>query len=433
MNRAIEAGQGVILLFILDQKLSRYWGRSEKRQGFYFSSLVNLERNIASRGASLLIHKGDPAQVIREVLTDFNIETVFLNKEVTPYGLARDKEIERTCGDFGVHLELCPDDHLTVPGLVTKDDGSPYTVFTPYYKKALKFKVPTPVQSSLETLVKISVAQAKEFPEISRWCSVEVPGYGLDFSDSEKILSRLKSMKNYMKSRDIPSEDGTTRLSAFLRFGVLSARQVFHYFDDEDAEFAELIRRQLYWRDFYKQIALNFPHVYKKSFRTQYDSISWTNDSKLYKLWKLGQTGFPIVDAGMRELNQTGFMHNRVRMITASFLVKNLHVDWREGAKYFAEKLIDYDPAVNNGNWQWAASTGCDAQPYFRIFNPWRQQKKFDPDCIYIKIWVPELADFSAKEIHAMEATEGKYLRKIINLRETAEETKLMFKQAAQN
>ena len=189
----------------------------------------------------------------------------------------------------------------------------------------------------------------------------------------------------------------------------------------------------MFFCKFYKQIALNFPHVYKKSFRAQYDTVSWTNDSKLFKLWKLGQTGFPIVDAGMRELNQTGFMHNRVRMITASFLVKNLHVDWREGAKYFAEKLIDYDPAVNNGNWQWAASTGCDAQPYFRIFNPWRQQKNFDPDCTYIKIWVPELAGFSAKEIHAMEATEGKYLRKIVNLRETAEETKLMFKQAAQN
>ena len=433
MNRAIEAGQGVILLFILDQKLSRYWGRSEKRQGFYFSSLVNLERNLSSRGATLLIREGDPSQVIREVLSEFKIKTVFLNREDTPYGLARDKEIVSTCGDLGVHVELCSDDHLTVPGLVTKDDGSPYTVFTPYYKKALKFKVPTPRQLSLESIVKISGAQAKEFPEIFRWCSAENPEHGLDSGDSEKILSRLRKVKNYKKNRDIPSEDGTSRLSAFLRFGILSPRQVYHYLDDEEAEFAELIRRQLYWRDFYKQIALNFPHVYKKSFRVQYDTINWTNDPELFNLWKLGQTGFPIVDAGMRELNQTGFMHNRVRMITASFLVKNLHVDWRAGAKYFAEKLIDYDPAVNNGNWQWAASTGCDAQPYFRIFNPWRQQKNFDSDCIYIKRWVPELAGFSAKEIHAMEATDGKYRRKIINLRETAEETKLMFKQAAQN
>ena len=429
----MEAGLDVILLFILDKNLSKYWGAAEKRQGFYFSSLVNLERALASRGGSLLIREGEPSQEIGKIVTEFQVKTVFLNSEDTPYGLARDKKIVTRCGDLGVQVELCSDDHLTAPGLVTKEDGSPYTVFTPYYKKALKFEVPTPRQSSLESIVKISGAQLQEFPEILRWCLVENLGYGLDSGDSEKILLRLKSLKNYKKSRDIPSEDGTSKLSAFLRFGILSARQVFHYFDDEEAEFAELIRRQLYWRDFYKQIALNFPHVYKKSFRAQYDTINWTNDPKLFKLWKLGQTGFPIVDAGMRELNQTGFMHNRVRMITASFLVKNLHVDWREGAKYFAEKLIDYDPAVNNGNWQWAASTGCDAQPYFRIFNPWRQQKNFDPDCTYIKIWVPELAGFSAKEIHAMEATEGKYLRKIINLRETAEETKLMFKQAAQN
>ena len=428
----MEAGLGVILLFIIDRNLSKLWERSEKRRGFYFSSLVSLERSLASRGASLLIREGEPSQEIGKIVTEFEINTVFLNREDTPYGLTRDKKIVTSCGDLGVHVELCSDDHLTAPGLVTKDDGSPYTVFTPYYKKALKFEVPTPGKPSLESLVKISGVQSQRFPEISRWCSVENPGYELHSVDTEKILLRLKKVKDYKKSRDIPSEDGTTRLSAFLRFGILSARQVFHYFDDEETEVAELIRRQLYWRDFYKQIALNFPHVYKKSFRSQYDTISWTNDPKLFKLWKVGQTGFPIVDAGMRELNQTGFMHNRVRMITASFLVKNLHIDWRVGARYFAEKLVDYDPAVNNGNWQWAASTGCDAQPYFRIFNPWRQQKNFDPDCIYIKRWVPELTDFSAKEIHALEATEGNYLRKIISLRETAEETKLKFKQASQ-
>ena len=393
---------------------------------------MRLEKNLALRGVSLLIREGEPSQEIGKVLTEFQIVTVFLNGEDTPYGLARDEKILSVCGDLGVKVEICSDDHLTVPGLVAKDDGSPYTVFTPYYKKALKFEVPTPRQPSLESIVKTSGPQAQEFPEISRWCSVENPGYELDSDDTKKILSRLENVKDYKRSRDIPSEDGTSRLSAFLRFGIVSARQVFHYFDDGEAEFAELIRRQLYWRDFYKQIALNFPHVYRKSFRAQYDTIRWTNDPKLFELWTFGKTGFPIVDAGMRELNQTGFMHNRARMITASFLVKNLHVDWRAGAKYFAEKLIDYDPAVNNGNWQWAASTGCDAQPYFRIFNPWRQQKNFDPDCVYIKRWVPELAGFSAKDIHAMEATEENYLTKIINLRETAEETKLMFKQASQ-
>ena len=234
----MEVGLGVILLFILDKNLSKLWGGSEKRQGFYFSSLVDLERTLASRGASLLIREGEPSQEIKKIVTEFQVKKVFLNREDTPYGLARDKKIVTSCGDLGVHVELCSDDHLTAPGLVTKDDGSPYTVFTPYYKKALKFEVPTPRQPSLKSIVKISGAQSQEFPEILRWCSVKNLGYGLETGDSEKILLRLKNVKNYKTSRNIPSEDGTSRLSAFLRFGILSARQVFHYFDDEEAEYA---------------------------------------------------------------------------------------------------------------------------------------------------------------------------------------------------
>ena len=412
--------------------MTKYWKTSERRQGFFFQSVVRLEKALSLAGASLLIREGEPSREIGKLLAQYKIETVFFNREDTPYGLARDKKIIDTCRDFGADVRICADDHLTPPGLVVKDDGSPYTVFTPYYKKALKFSIPFPRKATLETAAVISGPKARDFEGVIDWCSVKTAGYELDFDESEEILSRLRNMQDYRDSRDIPARDGTSRLSAFLRFGIVSPRQVFHFFDDDEAELAELIRRQLYWRDFYKQIALNFPHVYQKSFRTQYDSIIWTNDRELFKLWKIGETGFPIVDAGMRELNQTGFMHNRVRMITASFLVKNLHVDWRAGAEYFAEKLIDYDPAVNNGNWQWAASTGCDAQPYFRIFNPWRQQKNFDPDCIYIKRWVPELVTSSPKEIHALETGEGKYLKKIINLRETAEQTKLMFKQASQ-
>ena len=329
-------------------------------------------------------------------------------------------------------MQICADDHLTPPGLVVKDDGSPYTVFTPYYKKALKFTIPFPRKATLETAAVISGPKARDFEGVIDWCSVKTAGYELDFDESEKILSRLRNMRDYRDSRDIPARDGTSRLSAFLRFGIVSPRQVFHFFDDDEAELAELIRRQLYWRDFYKQIALNFPHVYQKSFRTQYDSISWTNDRKLFKLWKIGETGFPIVDAGMRELNQTGFMHNRVRMITASFLVKNLHVDWRAGAEYFAEKLIDYDPAVNNGNWQWAASTGCDAQPYFSDIQSLASAKKFRPRLYLYKKMGARTATFSQGNPFLGEPEKGKYLKKIINLRETAEQTKLMFKQASQ-
>ena len=432
MTRALESGSRVILLFVIDRNLAKRHGNPERRQGFFFQSVVRLERALSLRGASLLIREGEPFRVIGKLLTEYKIETVFLNREDTPYGLARDRQIIDTCRDFGAEIKICADDHLTPPGLVVKDDGSPYTVFTPYYRKALKFAIPSPGKASLEAVAVVSGPKARDFQGVVDWCSVKTPGYELDFDEPEKILSRLRNIKDYKDNRDALARDGTSRLSAFLRFGIVSPRQVFHFFDDDEAEHAELIRRQLYWRDFYKQIALNFPHVYKKSFRIQYDSIRWSNDRKLFKLWKIGETGFPIVDAGMRELNQTGFMHNRARMITASFLVKNLHVDWRAGAKYFAGKLIDYDPAVNNGNWQWAASTGCDAQPYFRIFNPWRQQRNFDPDCLYIKKWVPELTAFSAKEIHSIENEDGKYLKKIINLRETAEQTKLMFKRASE-
>ena len=428
----MESGKRVILLFIIDRNLTKYRETSERRQGFFFQSVERLERALLSAGASLLIREGEPSREIGKVLAEYKVDTVFLNREDTPYGLERDRKIASTCSGFGTEVRACADDFLTPPGLVVKDDGSPYTVFTPYYKRALKFEVSTPRQIRLNSVAKIPGPRVRDFEQIAHWFAVKTPGYDLDFDKPEEILTRLKSIKDYKNSRDIPARDGTSRLSAFLRFGILSPRQIFHFFDDDEAELAELIRRQLYWRDFYKQIALNFPYVYQKSFRAQYDAISWTNDRRLFKLWKIGETGFPIVDAGMRELNQTGFMHNRVRMITASFLVKNLHVDWRAGAEYFAEKLIDYDPAVNNGNWQWAASTGCDAQPYFRIFNPWRQQKNFDPDCLYIKKWVPDLATFSAKEIHSIETEDGKYLKKIINLRETAEQTKLMFKQASQ-
>ena len=209
------------------------------------------------------------------------------------------------------------------------------------------------------------------------------------------VLKKLSSFDDYGKLRDFPAQDYSTHLSPYLKFTACSPREVCRHLDHDH----ELVR-SLYWRDFFTGIAYFFPHVFKGCFHTQYDKLKWVNDKRAFKRWCEGTTGIPIVDAGMRQMNQTGFMHNRVRMIVGSFLVKDLHIDWRWGEKYFAQTLIDYDPAVNNGNWQWVASTGCDAQPYFRIFNPWSQQKKFDPDCDYIKKWVPELRDLSPKAIH---------------------------------
>jgi deoxyribodipyrimidine photo-lyase len=216
------------------------------------------------------------------------------------------------------------------------------------------------------------------------------------------LLRKIKTLENYHEIRNIPAINGTSKLSAHNKFGTLSIREVYsaivHYFGQEHT-----LIKELYWRDFFTHIQFHFPHVLGHAFQKKFEHVKWSQNEKHFLSWCEGKTGFPIVDAGMRELNATGYMHNRVRMITACFLVKDLHIDWRWGEKYFAQKLVDYDPAVNNGNWQWAASTGCDAQPYFRIFNPWLQQKKFDPQCLYIKRWIPELVTVDVKTIHSLE------------------------------
>jgi deoxyribodipyrimidine photo-lyase len=278
-----------------------------------------------------------------------------------------------------------------------KKNGSPYSVFTPFYRNASLLPVNPPVSTGTLRLIRDRIAG-----EERSWQSILNVSFsgGARGGRSEglRLLSRLGEQERYAKTHDIPSIR-TTRLSAHLKFGTLSIRETYHAIGRR-LGLSHPLLRQLYWRDFFTSIAFHFPHVFGGAFHPQYDKVPWMKDVASYKRWCEGTTGFPIVDAGMRELAQTGFMHNRVRMITASFLVKDLHVDWRWGERYFASKLSDYDPAVNNGNWQWAASTGCDAQPYFRIFNPWRQQLRFDPECSYIKRWVPELASLLPKQIH---------------------------------
>ncbi|MEZ5334801.1 MAG: deoxyribodipyrimidine photo-lyase [Methanolobus sp.] len=236
---------------------------------------------------------------------------------------------------------------------------------------------------------------------------------------------------NYDNERDYPSIKGTTGLSAHNKLGTISIREFYHYVRNELDEGHTLIN-ELHWRDFFTHLAVAYPYVFNHAFKKKFDELSWLNDKELFDAWCNGKTGFPIVDAGMRELNTTGYMHNRVRMIVASFLVKDLHIEWKWGERYFASKLVDYDPCVNNGNWQWAASTGADSQPYFRIFNPWTQQKKFDPDCIYIKEWIPEFADISSKAIHSLEKSQQlpgvEYPQALINHKEEREKTLLMFK-----
>ena len=215
----------------------------------------------------------------------------------------------------------------------------------------------------------------------------------------KNLLDNLKSITNYQSDRNFPSKNQTTKLSAHNRFGTYSIREIYHKITNDLGKNHQLLT-ELHWRDFFTYTMYHFPHSFSKNFHPKYDKLVWSKNKKNFKKWCEGKTGFPIVDAGMRELNQTGFMHNRVRMVVASFLTKDLHIDWKWGERYFASKLLDYDPSVNVGNWQWAASTGCDSQPWFRIFNPWLQQKKFDPQCVYIKRHIPELENYSTEQIH---------------------------------
>lgn len=307
----------------------------------------------------------------------------------------------------------------------------PYTVFTPFYKNASQLHVAAPQQNQYSNYYQqeISFTDKQTLASLSRKHNPNLLVKG-GRKEALALLKQAKTLENYAESRDIPAVNGTTKLSAHNKFGTLSIRELYSEIVKQFSQTHTLIK-ELYWRDFFTQITFYFPHVLGNAFHEKYNRISWANNEKYFRAWCEGRTGFPIVDAGMRELNTTGYMHNRVRMITASFLVKDLHIDWRLGEKYFAQKLVDYDPAVNNGNWQWAASTGCDAQPYFRIFNPWLQQQKFDPECLYIKRWLVELSHCNPRDIHALEKHSGtslaNYPSAIIDHRIESQKAKLLY------
>ena len=280
-------------------------------------------------------------------------------------------------------------------------------MFTPYYKQALTFTV-TPPQKLTQgafysDTLKSSFLATHPLVYTKNSSSVVTGGT----AQAQKIVRPLEDFTNYEQEHNFPSI-ATTHLSAHNKFGTVSIRTVYHAIYKKLGKSHPLLR-QLYWRDFFTTIAFFFPFVFGNAFKEKYNNVVWSTNKKFFEKWCKGMTGFPIVDAGMRELNATGFMHNRARLITGSFLVKDLHINWLWGEKYFAQQLIDYDPSVNNGNWQWVASTGCDSQPYFRIFNPWLQQKKFDPECIYIKKWLPEVKNIPIKDIHNWYKTYSEY------------------------
>lgn len=389
-------------VFILDPRQLSSPYRSEASVFFMIHSLRELDEDLKKRGLKLHLFYGIAEEVLEQLLESSFFTHLFFNKDYTPFSRQRDQKIKELAEKKNVLVKSFDDALLIAPSAIQNLQNKPYTVFTPFYRKALGFAIEKP-KPLPQGILKASFAfeQEKNLNDLEKLCKLQPvsPLVKGGRKEALHLLKELPRFEHYHETRNFPALYGTTRLSAHHKFGTVSIREVYWAIRELFGPHHDLIR-ELFWRDFYTHILFHFPDVLGHSFIQKYDSIPWENDEKKFETWKNGQTGFPIVDAGMRELNQTGWMHNRVRMITASFLVKDLHIDWRKGEQYFAQKLVDYDPAVNNGSWQWAASTGCDAQPYFRIFNPWMQQKRFDPEALYIKKWVLELKEVPLKEIH---------------------------------
>ena len=433
--KAMKESKKIIPLFIFTpEQIEKNEYKSNNALQFMINSLEELENEIKERGGQLQIFKGKHEEIITNIINEINPNAIYVNKDYTPYSKERDKKIKKICKEKNVEFIQNTDYVLNGPEEILKDDGKPYTIFTPYFRKANQKEIRNPEKNKKNNFYKGNIKGdninlLKEIKPKENH-SIKVKG---GRKEALAILNKIKEHNNYKQERDIPEKDATTHLSAHIKFGTISIRETYEKIKKEFGETHELIR-QLYWHDFFTQISHHFPNVFRENFHKKYDKLKWDNDEKKFSAWCEGKTGFPIVDAGMRELNKTGYMHNRTRMIVASFLTKDLRIDWRWGEKYFAQKLVDYDPSVNNGSWQWAASTGCDAQPYFRIFNPWLQQKKFDPDCEYIKKWIPELKELTAKEIHNISEQNTKhrtlnsYPEPIINHKEEKEKTLEMFK-----
>ena len=403
--RALKSGVPTLCLFIFDKNiLDHLENKKDQRVEFLQETVASLKAELQTLGSDLVVEYGRPLEVWDKLLNTFDVENVYTNHDFEPYALQRDAALQTKFEALNIGFKTFKDHVIFEKNEVTKDDGKPYTVFTPYSRKW----------------------KAKLLSRVSEWTNSNDEKHDISYYfkpyDNEKyfsnllIINELKSnyvfemptlesmgfsptartlpgktvsaglIRKYDETRNFPAILGTSRLGIHFRFGTISVREKAR----KGEQLNETFLNELIWRDFYAQILWHFPHVAKGAFRPEYESINWINDETLFAKWCAGKTGYPIVDAGMRELNHTGYMHNRVRMIVASFLTKHLLTDWRWGEAYFAQKLIDFDLASNNGGWQWAAGCGTDAAPYFRVFNPEEQQKKFDKDFTYIKKWVPE-------------------------------------------
>lgn len=404
-------------VFIFDTNiLDKLKNKKDQRVSLIFDRLKELNKK-----HKVHIFYGDPVALIPQIADAFGAQSVYANEDYESYALSRDGAIAKK-----VELKLYKDHVVFRYDEIKNKQGLPYKVFTPY-KNVWLYQLETNPESYAEKKVDkkklcTSIALVKKEVNLLSDIGFDNAPYG---EENKKF-----DINTYKKHRDFPAVDGTSRLSAKLRFGIVCPRQLIRKNMPFNNIESQTWLSELVWRDFYFAVLGNFPHVEKKCFIKEFDKIKWDNDKKLFKAWCEGKTGVPIVDAGMRELNTTGWMHNRVRMIVASYLCKTLLIDWRWGESYFAEKLIDFDLAANNGGWQWSASTGCDAAPYFRIFNPYSQGEKFDPDAIYIKKYVPELSKYTPKEIHKLMLKSEDYNSPVIDYKAQRAKALAMYKKA---
>lgn len=388
LYHALKERGNVLPLFIFDEEIvGKLADKEDRRISFIYKSVKNLREAFEANDSSMLIRYGNPQQVFADLTAEYKIEAVYTNRDYEPYATRRDEAVGKMLTAKGVAFKSFKDQVIFEKAEVVKGDGKPYTVYTPFSRKwraALKSGNLSAhaSESLLDRCFKTDPPEDFKLEDAGfQFVDVQFPA-----SNPDKEI-----IKNYDKTRDIPSLNGTSRLGVHLRFGTISVRRLVKFAMDHN----DVFLNELIWREFYMMILWHFPRVVDQAFKTQYDKIQWINDEKQFEAWCRGKTGYPIVDAGMRQLNQTGYMHNRVRMITASFLTKHLLIDWRWGEAYFAGKLLDFELASNNGGWQWAAGSGCDAAPYFRVFNPELQTKKFDPELKYIKKWVPEFGEIN--------------------------------------
>ncbi|WP_339632832.1 deoxyribodipyrimidine photo-lyase [Bizionia echini] len=408
---ALKSDYPVLPIFIFDSEILDSLPENDARVTFIFNTLQTMRNTLQdNHGSSIAIYQGTPKDIFKELCNSYQIDTVFTNHDYEPYAIKRDKDIESFLADKDIAFKTYKDQVIFEKDEIVKNDGDPYRVYTPFmktWKEAFK---------TIDLEIFYTNRYLDKLVENTRLPNLELSDLG--FKKSKQAIAPYDVtptlIQEYEEKRNFPAKDATSRLGPHLRFGTVSIRKMIK---KAIAEKNEVFWQELIWREFFMQILWHFPHTVTESFKPKYDNIQWRNNETEFEAWCQGKTGYPLVDAGMRELNETGFMHNRVRMLVGSFLCKHLLIDWRWGEAYFAEKLHDYEMASNIGNWQWVAGSGVDAAPYFRIFNPTTQIEKFDKDLKYINKWVPEFQELT-------------YPSKIVNHKESRERCLKAYKEA---